>query len=271
MDEYEDMDGYVTDENGHLMLQYDGIPGSIYRVDAFVLGPEGCPDYSHNIRIEVRPPPVTETPEEFPPCKNLVKNGGFESPAINSGYTTLSQGHNLDSWNIISGSVDLVRSYWQPSEKSQSLDIAGSESGSIEQQISVNPGNYYELSFDLAGNPDTNKIKQVTVYWDNEIVGREDFNNAAWKATHMDMKWRKKITYKYLLGDSDGISTLRFESTNPDGSDAWGAVIDNVWVCDMMTGPVRKTQPAYVSPAPTSISDYGNENWIEGLLRDLLG
>ena len=51
---------------------------------------------------------------------NLITNGSFESNGANftnGGFTTFAAGSSaLTGWNITAGSVDLIKSHWQPSQ-----------------------------------------------------------------------------------------------------------------------------------------------------------
>jgi choice-of-anchor C domain-containing protein len=85
---------------------------------------------------------------------NLVLDGGFEDPAITGTYTTYGVGA-MGAWTVAAGSVDLIHDYWQPAAGSQSVDVAGNINGTIVQTISgLTVGQTYELSFEMAGNPD---------------------------------------------------------------------------------------------------------------------
>ena len=87
---------------------------------------------------------------------NLIVNGGFETPKVVANgiveYGALNTA--LNPWVIVAGSVDLVSNgFWAAYEGNQSLDLNGSNSGTIVQQFSVTPENRYTLTFQYANDP----------------------------------------------------------------------------------------------------------------------
>jgi choice-of-anchor C domain-containing protein len=95
---------------------------------------------------------------EIPSVKaNLIGNGGFEIPAIWNSSIVAYQGDTwLSSWEITSGSVDLVggpSSYWQAYEGNNSLDLSGFyDNGIIKQTFATIPNQSYNLTFAYANN-----------------------------------------------------------------------------------------------------------------------
>jgi choice-of-anchor C domain-containing protein len=150
---------------------------------------------------------------------NLVVNGGFESPTIFSPWLTIGPGP-LGGWTIASGSVEILRSYWQPSEGLQSLDTAGDNSGLIHQTIATVPGTTYRLTFDLSGNPDggtTTKTLQVGFG-----AATQTFNFDTTTTTRPNMQWSAQ-TWDIVATTSS--SVLSFENI---GTGPYGAALDNV-------------------------------------------
>lgn len=101
---------------------------------------------------------------------NLLINGGFEQPEVpyRSDLTYYS-GQSFIGWSVLSGSIDLNEWYFDAYEGDQTLDLNGDGPGKIAQQISTTPGSVYELTFQLAGNPDhlgsgASAIKSLNVY-----------------------------------------------------------------------------------------------------------
>lgn len=68
---------------------------------------------------------------------NLIGNGGFESPIGERGFGV---GSGLTPWEIIAGSVELIRETWPPYEGAQSVDLAGSTNSVIEQTFGTLAG-----------------------------------------------------------------------------------------------------------------------------------
>ncbi|PRY22691.1 putative secreted protein/choice-of-anchor C domain-containing protein [Aliiruegeria haliotis] len=85
-----------------------------------------------------------------------VQNGSFELGNAGSGFTTRPAGSSaLPGWTIGGSSIDHIGGYWQAADGGQSLDLSGSNAGSVSQTLTgfvVNRS--YRLSFALAGNPD---------------------------------------------------------------------------------------------------------------------
>jgi len=102
---------------------------------------------------------------------NLIQNGSFELSNLaptGSFYTLHPGATNINNWAIINtgigdSSIDYIGGYWQPSQGDWSIDLAGNSAGKIAQDVNLGIGNWYYLSFDLAGNPDGGPNAKVTV------------------------------------------------------------------------------------------------------------
>jgi choice-of-anchor C domain-containing protein len=150
---------------------------------------------------------------------NLVVNGGFESPVILSQWSTFGPGP-LGGWTISSGSVEILRSYWQPSEGLQSLDTAGNESGLIQQTITTVPGLTYRLTFDLSGNPDGGTtIKTLEAGFG---ASTQIFYFDTTLTTRTDMQWSSQ-TWDIVATTSSTVLSFANIGTGP-----YGAALDNV-------------------------------------------
>lgn len=90
-----------------------------------------------------------------PPAPALA-DGGFEAPQVpTNAFIRYGAGSTLGPWRVSQGSVDLTGpSFWQSADGRQTLDLEGSDPGTIEQRFSARPGGCYTVSFALAGNPD---------------------------------------------------------------------------------------------------------------------
>jgi choice-of-anchor C domain-containing protein len=86
----------------------------------------------------------------------LVANGGFEAPAIPANaFIRYGTGSTIGPWRVTQGNVDLTgANFWQAADGRQSVDLEGSDSGTIEQPLSTRIGGCYTVTFALAGNPD---------------------------------------------------------------------------------------------------------------------
>src|SRR6056297_3749286 len=94
---------------------------------------------------------------------NLIANGSFEDDDTNiSGFMTLSDGSTaIPSWTV-SGSIDWIGGYWQASDGSKSLDLAGNSNGTVMSiGFATEVGKTYLVEFDMAGNPDRSYDKAL--------------------------------------------------------------------------------------------------------------
>jgi choice-of-anchor C domain-containing protein len=155
----------------------------------------------------------------------LVLDGDFSNP-WGGNFTTYGVGAMGPSWNVTSGSVDLIGSYWQaPSAGGGSVDLAGNGPGGISQSLLLNPGSY-KLTFSLSGNPDNGTpLKGVRT----SIGGvTQDFFYSTGANTHADMKYDLESIVFAISGVGQQSALLSFLSLDSDTS--WGAVIGNVSV-----------------------------------------
>lgn len=161
-------------------------------------------------------------------AQNLLANGSFESPALPDGtsFSTYGAGNGITGWTIGAGSVDLIRDYWNASQGIQSIDLNGNSPASISQLVGTQVGGVYNLSFDLAGNPDGAFDKQLQVYWGGTLVGGTNvtFNQTGSRAA---MGW---TTINFTGLTATAMSTeLRFQGLDT-GNPFIGAALDNAAV-----------------------------------------
>lgn len=154
---------------------------------------------------------------------NLILNGGFETPVINGLWVGYPTGHtDLAPWAITDGSVDIVRSYWQPYEGDQSLDLNNFGGGAIEQSFATEVGRSYSLTFAYANNPDGGEASGVVNVLGTTILFSQAVVHAG--STHGNMDWQ--VFHSVFMADST-TTTLRFVGTN---SGAFGLTLDAVSV-----------------------------------------
>lgn len=160
---------------------------------------------------------------------NLVQNGGFERPSVNqtSDFESFTAGDTIDDedeWTVDSGTVDLVEEEtWDAFRGEQAIDLNGNSRGSISQEVDTEAGDDYLLRFHLAGNPgctETNKVKVLNVYWDEELVATFYYDTTGQTTSNID--WQLRVLE--LSGDQED-TELRFASAN-DGN--CGPMIDAV-------------------------------------------
>jgi choice-of-anchor C domain-containing protein len=97
---------------------------------------------------------------------NLIQNGNFASATVTPGsFATLADGSgDIAHWTVGSGSqdpgtgsIDYIGSYWQPSPGNgynTSIDMNGNHPGTISQTFTTVANQRYNVTFDMAGNPD---------------------------------------------------------------------------------------------------------------------
>ena len=151
---------------------------------------------------------------------NLVTDGTFAGSA--GGYTTVNGGGSIGAWAVGGGSVDWIGNYWTAPGGTNSIDLDGNAPGAISQNITGLAAGLYQVTFDLAGNPDggvTNKLVDVSL------------GDGAFQQVHFDtatrgagMGWvTETLTFDVASGD-----TLSFVSA--DGSGPYGAALANISV-----------------------------------------
>lgn len=192
----------------------------------------------------------------------LITNGSFElgSYSGSSAYNTLNAGStSITGWNVKSGSIDWINSYWQASDGQRSLDLAGLyQHGVIGTIFSTLPGETYRVQFDMAGNPDRDYSKTMVAV---NAVSAPDSNNTVQNYnrivtailldepepiatsssqvytfiqtghTKQNMGWETKFfefvaqsaSTELLFGD---LTQVNYPGDNPN--EAYGAALDNV-------------------------------------------
>lgn len=158
-------------------------------------------------------------------------NGSFETPlARPNSYTTFGEGQPsklIGPWNVVAGNVDLIaKGYWEAADGDQSVDLSGTQAGTIEQLFTTVPGKSYMVSFALAGNPDGPPfLKRGHV--EVNLVDVVDFQFNVIGHTRSSMGY---VTNSFTFLGTTEQTSLRFVSTTPG---EWGPVIDNVMVTQM--------------------------------------
>ncbi|MFG2588601.1 DUF642 domain-containing protein [Streptomyces sp. NPDC048438] len=156
-----------------------------------------------------------------------IAGGGFETPAVPapSLFTTYLGGQAVGPWAGGGNSVDLTSDrLWDAAEGSQSLDLNGSTSGSVSQEISTHPLTSYVVSFELAGNPAwAPALKTGELRVDGVPVKTFSFDVTGHGFRNMGYT-RQTAVFTNLLKSS---VTLTFASTSPG---LGGPVIDDVRV-----------------------------------------
>ena len=136
------------------------------------------------------------------PGPNLLGNAGFESPAY-TGFGRFRQGHTIGlcgagalasnpqpgCWTVQSGSVDVTRPGAIPAHSgSQYMDLNGTGSGFIAQQVVAAPGLAYELTFFGRSSRNQAMTVNASIYWYNaagsiistSVILAAQTSSAAW-------------------------------------------------------------------------------------------
>lgn len=162
---------------------------------------------------------------------NLIRNGGFESPDLGTAsQQVISTGSSaLSGWTISGTSgIDLVSTFWQPSEGRQSISLNWKSPSTISQILTTVPGQSYRVSFDLAGEAfGGQSSRTLDVLWNGVAVSSQSFNYSGQPPTAMG--WTT-VSVDVLGTGSD---ILSFRSTTPNN---YGPTLDNVRVVASATG-----------------------------------
>ncbi len=147
---------------------------------------------------------------------------------------------SLTNWQITGNGVDFIRTHWQDSHLTRSIDLNRNTLGGIRQTFATNIGWTYEVKFDMAGNPDSNsaanRFKRIDVSTNGINTVQYTFDVQG--KTRANMGWVTKI-YTFVANSTS--TTLAFTSVAP--ASGFGAALDNVRVTAV--------------PEPTSIGLFG--------------
>ena len=170
---------------------------------------------------------------------NLISNGGFESPSVSDPFQTIAAGSDLGGWTVGGDSVDLIGTYWQAAEGSQSLDLSGNQPGSISQTFSTIPGATYHISFAESANPDATPSRQAgaVVTWNDAAVTGSPFSFDSANAASWAMNWQYQSADVTATGSS---TTLTFASNT---GDAYGPALDDISVTKTSVASTVKVTP----------------------------
>ena len=98
-------------------------------------------------------------------------NGSFEAPSAGGSFVGYGGGGNIGGWTVGGSGVDHIGGFWQAADGVQSVDLNGSDAGSVFQDLVTIPGGEYSTRFALAGNPFGFEAKHLSVLWDGAQVG----------------------------------------------------------------------------------------------------
>lgn len=149
-------------------------------------------------------------------------DGSFEFNMYTTPSTTIGTDGALGAWTVTSGTVDLIRTAWTPSDGHYSLDLNGKSAGSIEQTFDTVIGKTYKVSFDMAGNPTGAKLKTMMVGIDDDV---KTYNFDITGKTTSNMGWTHQ-SFTFVATNEQ--STLSFSGFG--FNKGYGVALDNVRV-----------------------------------------
>ena len=159
-----------------------------------------------------------------PSTAATIVNGDFEQGAVVGGFTTLGAGSSgLPGWTI-TGSIDHIGSYWQPSHGNKSLDMSGTGAGAISQTVKgLVVGKLYQILFDLSGNPDagsrSQKKLQVSMSPGKGTAFTYTYSTTG---TRSNMNWTTKV-FSFVATSKSAVLTFASKTNTP-----YGPALDNV-------------------------------------------
>ena len=178
------------------------------------------------------------------PPTPLLANGGFEAPAIPmNSFIRYGTGSTIGPWRVVQGNVDLTgANFWQAADGRQSLDLEGSDSGTVEQRLPTHIGGCYTVTFALAGNPDGGPtVKRGFARVVQQTMGHPTvqknfiFNTAGKSRGNMGY-----VPERFRFRAFAPVSTLTFASTTGGG---YGPVVDAVNVTQSNPMECRLVRP----------------------------
>lgn len=154
----------------------------------------------------------------------IVTNGSFETGPAAGSFTTLGGGNtSITGWEVING-IDYIGTYWQHSDGARSIDLSSTSAGGIKQVLTTSIGQWYEVSFDMAGNPaGPPDLKDMRVSVDNTAGTFADYQFDTTSTSLGAMGW---TTNTFLFQADAASTTLTFLNTSQNT--AYGPALDNV-------------------------------------------
>ncbi|MBX2823552.1 MAG: choice-of-anchor C family protein, partial [Gammaproteobacteria bacterium] len=190
----------------------------------------------------------------------LVTNGGLEDgPDVSPSSLVTAGSGLLPGWTVDSpfgasgGSIDHINgtfptAYWNSAGGDNSIDLHGNQKGAIQTSVATDIGDFYQISFDLAGDPFNGEtIKDVRVAFGGTT---QDFSFDSTGFTRADMGW----TTQSFVVQATAVSTiLRFDSLDANSNSGPG--LDNISVRKVESGTVSAIEDVPVEISNILISD----------------
>ena len=189
---------------------------------------------------------------------SVLLNGGFEQPTPlpNAWGREFSAGNTaIPGWSVVSGSVDIQSASWfDPYQGAQSLDLDGSQPGSIGQSFATTIGTTYQLSFAYGNNPDQRGTFDGPHTADVTVTDSHGMVLISSTVTHTGSTptiMNYQMFTDNFVADTT-ITTLKFTSTDPSYSNN-GIALDAVSVSPTPTPTPTPSPTPTPTPSPTPI------------------
>ncbi|MCF6249148.1 MAG: choice-of-anchor C family protein [Desulfobacula sp.] len=160
---------------------------------------------------------------------NLINNGSFEDGTTSTGsFLTLQTGATtMTGWTVTDGSIDWIySSYWNASDGVRSLDMSGTENGTIASvAFDTIINQTYIVEFDMAGNPGVSFDKTLAAAINGGTDHLFTFNQTG---TRSNMVWTT-MTFSFVADSLQSSLSFRNVNTSDPGNNG-GAALDNISV-----------------------------------------
>jgi hypothetical protein len=146
-------------------------------------------------------------------------------------------GYQFGCWRVFAGSVQMSgNGSWQATKGHQTMELNGNGPGSILQPFVVKPGDFYNVSFKLAGDPFVaGQVKMLLVQEQFDSAGNYLFGNAIGTYTFdttghtTSAMGFVKESATFSASPNAAYADIEFQSTTSNGTYPWwGPVIDQV-------------------------------------------
>lgn len=183
-----------------------------------------------------------------------VPNGSFEEPQVDGhpdamqsppGVASyLTNQSTMTGWNVIAGTVDILRWFSNPSDGVQSIDMWGVSPATIEQSFTgLVPGESYTFSLDYSGLSTTLSTGTVSLDTGTGLVDLETLAPAVDgtpggtppTSPSYNVTW-STFTHTFVATSTD--ATIRITNQDPPGPINTGLFVDNFQMtapgCDLL-------------------------------------
>lgn len=151
---------------------------------------------------------------------NLLVNGSFEEPAIKDG--AWSPVKEMAGWTSNAGAIEVWAGYGglKASDGRQHIEIDYDRAvDAISQEIDVEAGEKYVLTFDARGRTDKPATEGFVVMWNEE------------KLAFIQPTTKEWTSYEFIVEGRKGMDILAFVE-DASGNDSYGGLLDNVALRD---------------------------------------